>query len=225
MQLNEIVPWGRSGEEYARMFGLTAGDLAGRRLLSFGDGPSDFNLWARPQCAQVQSVDPFYAFDPEAIAQRIEVVRPDIARGLTEHRDAFHWEAFATPEAMVEDRLATMARFLADFRTHRGNDDRYLASALPDTEGLIDADLGLCSHLLFLYSAQLDADTHWAWLMAMLSKVTELRVYPLVRLDGAASEHLAPMQARLADAGYRVRLQPCSYRVQRHAYHYLQITP
>lgn len=224
MELKDIVPWGRSGAEYARMFALQAEDLAGRRVLSFGDGPSDFNVWARGQCGRVQSVDPLYAFDADAIARRIEAVRPEITKGLQNSRDAFHWEDFESPEAMVENRLATMARFLEDYRAH-GNDGRsYLARALPDLDGVAEADLGLCSHLLFLYSAHIDEDTHWAWLQAMLAKVSELRIYPLVRLDGASSEHVAPMQARLQRAGFGVEQIPCRYRVQHGAHHFLRIT-
>ncbi|MHA7835389.1 MAG: SAM-dependent methyltransferase [Algiphilus sp.] len=224
MELKDIVPWGRSGAEYARMFALQPEDLAGRRLVSFGDGPSDFNAWARAQCGQVQSVDPLYAFDADAIAERIEAVRPDITKGLQESREAFHWEDFDSPEAMVENRLATMARFLEDYRAHGSDGQRYLPRALPDLEGVMQADLGLCSHLLFLYSAHLDENTHWSWLQAMLAKVSELRIYPLVRLDGKVSEHVAPVEARLRQQGYLVEQIPCAYRVQRDAYHFLRIT-
>ncbi|MBY8965249.1 hypothetical protein KHP57_05995 [Algiphilus sp. NNCM1] len=224
MELKDIVPWGRSGAEYARMFALTAEDLSGRRVLSFGDGPSDFNLWARSQCAQVQSVDPLYAYDADAIAARIEAVRPDIVAGLQQSEAAFHWEEFDSPQAMVDNRLATMARFLEDFRARAHDNAVYLPRALPDLEGAIQADLGLCSHLLFLYSAHIDTATHWAWLQAMLGRVSELRIYPLVRLDGAPSEHVPVLRARLREAGYAVEQCPCNYRVQRDAYHYLRVT-
>lgn len=224
MQLRDIVPWGHSGAEYAGMFELSAADLAGRRVLSFGDGPSDFNLWARPRCRQVQSVDPLYAFDADAIAARIEAVRPEITKGLYDSRDTFHWEEFETPKAMVEHRLATMARFLDDYRERGQDGATYLARALPDIEGVMEADLGLCSHLLFLYSAHIDASRHWTWLQAMLSKVSELRIYPLVRLDGVPSQHVAPMQTRLLAAGYDVEHVSCRYRVQRGAHHFLRIT-
>lgn len=224
MHLQDIVPWGRSGAEYARMFALQPEDLAGRRVLSFGDGPSDFQVWARGQCTQVQSVDPLYAFEADAIAERIEAVRPEITKGLQESRAAFHWDDFDSPEVMVENRLATMARFLDDYRARGNNGQSYLARALPDLDGVMEADLGLCSHLLFLYSAHLDEDTHWTWLQAMLTKVPELRVYPLVRLDGTPSEHVAPMTARLQQAGFGVERIPCHYRVQQGAYHFLRIT-
>ena len=36
IKLNEVIPWGRSFEEYRRMFALTDEDLAGRILASRG---------------------------------------------------------------------------------------------------------------------------------------------------------------------------------------------
>jgi hypothetical protein len=42
VQLHEVVPWGRSLDEYRAMFALAEGDLQGR-LLGCGDGPASFN--------------------------------------------------------------------------------------------------------------------------------------------------------------------------------------
>lgn len=42
-ELDDIVPWGRSFEEYRRMFALSPDDLTGR-LLGCGDGPASFNM-------------------------------------------------------------------------------------------------------------------------------------------------------------------------------------
>ena len=39
IRLNEVIPWGRSFEEYRRMFALSDADLAGR-ILGCGDGPA-----------------------------------------------------------------------------------------------------------------------------------------------------------------------------------------
>jgi hypothetical protein len=45
MPLTEIVPWGRSFDEYRAMFALSEGDLGGR-ILGCGDGPASFNAKA-----------------------------------------------------------------------------------------------------------------------------------------------------------------------------------
>jgi hypothetical protein len=60
MELREIVPWGRSFDEYRRMFGLSGGDLSGRTL-GCGDGPASFNAEATAAGHAVVSCDPIYA--------------------------------------------------------------------------------------------------------------------------------------------------------------------
>lgn len=44
--LADVVPWGRTFEEYCAMFALTAADLRGR-ILGCGDGPAAFNEMLR----------------------------------------------------------------------------------------------------------------------------------------------------------------------------------
>lgn len=68
--LQDIVPWGRSFDEYQRMFALDAADL-GQRILGCGDGPAAFNAALTARGGQVVSVDPLYAFDAVQIHARI----------------------------------------------------------------------------------------------------------------------------------------------------------
>ena len=46
--LEQVVPWGRSFEEYRRMFALSEGDLASR-ILGSGARPPRFNPDATPR--------------------------------------------------------------------------------------------------------------------------------------------------------------------------------
>ncbi len=55
----EVVPWGRSYEEYLRMFALSESDLA-RPLLGCADGPASFNAGMTRLGHRVISVDPLY---------------------------------------------------------------------------------------------------------------------------------------------------------------------
>jgi hypothetical protein len=50
--LDQVVPWGRSFEEYRRMFALTDRDLAGR-VLGCADGPASFNAEATTRGSRV----------------------------------------------------------------------------------------------------------------------------------------------------------------------------
>ena len=67
--LEEVVPWGRSFDEYHRMFGLSDDDLV-RKILGCGDGPASFNAEATRRGAAVISCDPIYRWEAVHIFQR-----------------------------------------------------------------------------------------------------------------------------------------------------------
>ena len=77
MELTNVVPWGRSFEEYQGMFGLSEGDLS-KRILGCGDGPASFNVEATDRGCQVTSCDPVYQFQADEIRHRIDDVYPEI---------------------------------------------------------------------------------------------------------------------------------------------------
>jgi hypothetical protein len=68
--LDHVVPWGRSFDEYRRMFALTGNDLA-RPILGCGDGPASFNAEATRRGHRVVSCDPIYRFGRSEIQERI----------------------------------------------------------------------------------------------------------------------------------------------------------
>ena len=63
-KLDQIAAWGRSFDEYVRMFSLTDSDL-GKRFLGCGDGPASFNASMHTQGRAVVSVDPCTGFRPK----------------------------------------------------------------------------------------------------------------------------------------------------------------
>jgi hypothetical protein len=60
--LEHVVPWGRSFDEYRRMFALTEEDLR-LRILGCGDGPASFNAEATRRGTRMISCDPIYRYD------------------------------------------------------------------------------------------------------------------------------------------------------------------
>ena len=59
--LEQIVPWGRSLDEYVRMFSLTDEDL-NLKILGCGDGPASFNSVMHKNGKRVISIDPYRLF-------------------------------------------------------------------------------------------------------------------------------------------------------------------
>lgn len=59
MGLENIIPWGRSLEEYQKVFGLPDDDL-NKKILGCGDGSKSFNAEETERGCQVISCDPVY---------------------------------------------------------------------------------------------------------------------------------------------------------------------
>ena len=55
----DIVPWGRSFDEYLGMFNLSEDDLA-RDIIDVGGGPASFNALMHQRDTPIVSVDPIY---------------------------------------------------------------------------------------------------------------------------------------------------------------------
>ena len=70
-RLEEVVPWGRSFEEYQAMFALSDKDLSGR-ILGCADGPASFNAGLTKRGGKIVSADPLYRFSREEIRNRID---------------------------------------------------------------------------------------------------------------------------------------------------------
>jgi hypothetical protein len=68
--LDQVVPWGRSFDEYRLMFALSDKDLR-LRILGCADGPASFNAIATRRRAHVVSCDPLYRFSASEIRDRI----------------------------------------------------------------------------------------------------------------------------------------------------------
>jgi hypothetical protein len=216
MQLHEVVPWGRSLDEYRRLFSLSETDLKGR-LLGCGDGPASFNaeLAALAKTQRLVSVDPLYAFTGPEIASRVEQTYETIISNVKRNPDRFVWTYFRNPDALGAARLNAMKIFLNDYEAGRA-EGRYLAAALPKlpfNDG--EFDLCLCSHLLFLYSAQLSFDFHQASILEMVRVAREVRVFPLLDLDLQRSSHLDPVMAELRFANFDAEIVDVPYEFQK----------
>jgi hypothetical protein len=222
IELVEVVPWGRSFDEYRGMFALGDGDLGGR-ILGCADGPASFNAEARERGLRVVSCDPLYDHDAARIEARVAATREDMLRQLRAARAEYVWRAFRSPEQLAEARVAAARRFLADLDSG-ARAGRYVAGALPRLPFPDHAfDLALCSHFLFLYSAQLSLDFHLAALRELCRVAREVRVFPLQDLARARSPHLEPVLAGLRAAGLVARVEPVPYEFQRGATEMLRV--
>lgn len=223
MTLDQVVPWGRSRDEYQHMFDLSPLALQGT-ILGCGDGPASFNAELTAQGGRVISVDPIYAFSAEAIEQRVQATHKVVVEQVTQSVEDYVWTTFGNPAALGQHRLATMRRFLADYEAGKAA-GRYLTQSLPTLDFADGSfDLALSSHFLLLYSEQLSFDFHLAAILAMCRVAKEVRIFPLLDLKCRLSAHIAPLCNALTNRGYQVSIDAVPYEFQRGANQMLKIS-
>jgi len=212
--LNDVVPWGRSYDEYVRMFALEDAEL-GSRILGCADGPASFNAEATRRGGRVLSCDPLYQFDAEAVRERIDATAENVLEQTRANRETFVWSSIPSVEALGVTRMAAMSQFLEDYE--RGSKEgRYLAAALPSLP--FDAaafDLALCSHFLFLYDQRLDAAFHVAATRELCRVARDVRIFPLLSLDGQRSACVDAVRDDLTRAGFLTSIDTVPYEFQR----------
>lgn len=223
MQLSEVVPWGRSFDEYCQMFALDAADLQ-KSILGCADGPASFNAELNQRGGQVLSVDPLYQYSAEQIAQRIEVTAELVLEQVEQHQQDFVWEQLTSVAQLAGIRREAMNNFLADFPAGQAA-GRYLSAELPQLPFADQSfDLALCAHFLFLYAGQLSFVFHQRALLELLRVAGEVRVFPLVELDNKSSRHLSLVMETFQLLGFQTNLQTVNYQFQRGGNKMLKIT-
>jgi len=212
--LDQVVPWGRSFDEYRRMFALTEAEL-GLRIIGCGDGPASFNAEATRRGAKVISCDPIYRWETAEIRERIAATYDQILDQTRRNAEEFVWDSIQSVEELGQVRMAAMQDFLADYGPGK-RQRRYVDAELP-TLPFSDRsfDLALCSHFLFLYTSQLGEAFHRSAIQEMGRLAGEVRVFPLLTLGGRRSPYIDTIVDDLQNSGHDVSIEDVPYEFQR----------
>ena len=223
MKLETIVPFGRSLDEYIKMFDLTNADLT-QRILGVGDGPASFNAEATQSGYTITSIDPLYQFSGDEILARFNAVVDDIIDQVKASPNDWNWSYHHSPENLLANRVQAIHTFIGDYDAGKA-ERRYLVEALPALSFANQTyDLALCSHFLFLYSEQLDYQFHLASLQEMLRVSQEVRLFPLLNLMRQRSPHLDPILQTLTTQGHTLTIKKVPYELQKGGNEMLVIT-
>jgi SAM-dependent methyltransferase len=212
--LSEVVPWGRTLDEYQRMFALSDADLS-LSVLGCGDGPASFNAEWTAKGGYALSCDPLYEFSGDDIERRVRETFDFMMQAVRENYNDFIWQDITSPEALGERRLGAMQRFLDDYEKGK-QEGRYITAALPSlpfAEGQFN--LALVSHLLFLYSDQLDYAFHRDALLELCRVAREVRIFPLLALGNRPSLHLLPLIEEFTTRGFQIEQTKVDYEFQK----------
>ncbi|HEY9618796.1 MAG TPA: SAM-dependent methyltransferase [Crinalium sp.] len=223
MQLENVVPFGRSLDEYIQMFDLTAADLQ-KSILGVGDGPASFNAEGTRLGYQIKSVDPLYNFTADQIQSRFDAVVDHIIEQVRNSPGDWIWTYHASPDDLRKNRERAMHLFYEDY-AHGRMEGRYELGELPKLNYPDQSyELGLCSHFLFLYSDHFDELFHFNSICEMLRVCREVRIFPLLTLMLKRSPHLDSVLEKLEQKGYQCTIQTVSYQLQRGGNEMLRIT-
>jgi hypothetical protein len=214
IRLDRVVPFGRSLREYELIFNLTADDCR-RTILDCGGGPSSFNAELTTRGGSVVSFDPLYACSGAHIKQRFHDTVDGVIEQVNRTPGDWIWTYHHNSADLRRHRESALETFLADYE-EGWCAGRYICASLPDLPFREDCfDLALCSHLLFLYSDLLSFDFHLASIQEILRVSRELRIFPLLALNGMPSPYVAPLQAELERHGWRTIVERVGYELQR----------
>ncbi len=213
--LESIRPWGRSYDEFVRMFDLSPANLAST-ILDCGGGPASFAAELHAQGGRVVACDPIYSFSADDVRRRVAETYDTIVKANEEHRDKFHWKENGSPEQLGRRRMQAMEKFLEDFPAG-SRDGRYRVAELPSLpfrDG--EFDLALCSHLLFTYSDALSLEFHIASIRELCRVAKEARIFPLLpSFRVGHSPHLGPLGRALSADRYVCEIKQVPYEFQK----------
>ncbi len=210
----EIVPWGRSFDEYLEMFALSEGDLT-RGIVGVGDGPASFNARMYQHGTPIISVDPIYRYSEAELRQQIQETYKEVIAQARENQGKFVWTKFSSVDELAEIRMQAMAEFCRDFEWGK-QQGRYVEASLPNLP-FPDRrfDLVLSAHLLFFYSANRDLAFHLNAVQELLRIGTEVRIFPIVDVNSNPSAFFLPVINDLEKDGIACSVERVPYHFQK----------
>lgn len=216
MEINykDIIPWGRSFDEYVKMFSLTPDNL-NLKILDCGGGPSSFNAEMNKRGKKVISIDPIYNLSANDIEMRINETYYDVINQTRLNADKFIWQNISSVEELGYIRMTAMKRFLDDFE--RGKfEGRYVCAELPSLPfNDKEFDIALSSHFLFLYSSNLSLDFHRKAVNEMVRVAREIRIFPLVNVNADPSPYVEYIKKELVKKSYKISIEKVDYEFQK----------
>jgi len=188
-KLSSVVPWGRTLDEYKKMFKLTSEEMI-KKIASFGDGPASFN---KESSGNVTSFDPIYQFSRKQISNRTNETKDIVIKQTEDNKENFIWKDIKDVNELITLRINAMNSFLDDFENGK-IEGRYIPHELPTKTDFKDKhfDIGLSSHFLLLYS-ELGLEFHIKAIDEMIRICKEVRIFPILDLDAKESSVLKPI--------------------------------
>jgi Methyltransferase domain len=142
------------------------------------------------------------------------------------HRNSgqFVWDTIQSVEELGSTRMYAMQAFLDDYDLGK-RQGRYVDAELPSlTFPDKSFDLAVCSHFLFLYTQHLSKAYHRSAIRELCRVASEVRIFPLLALDGSTSLYFANIVDDLRTS-WNVSLETVPYEFQRSGNQMMRVRP
>ncbi|MEC1723099.1 MULTISPECIES: class I SAM-dependent methyltransferase [Bacillaceae] len=222
LDLERIVFIGRTFEEYLNMFSLSVKDLKGKKILDCPAGACSFTALGNKSGLDITACDIAYYHSVDDLENKgLQDIDHAMAQ-MERAKNNYVWGYFKDIEGLRKHRLSALKDCATDMRK---SSERYVPVTLPSLpfkDG--EFDVLLSAHFLFMYADRLDYQFHVSTLNELL-RVTkeEIRIFPLVDLEGKRYEHLDKLIHNLAVNGYRIEEVKVPYEFQANANSMLKI--
>lgn len=222
LDLERIIFIGRTFEEYMDMFLLTEEELKGKKILDCPAGACSFTAIGNKSGIDVTACDIAYYHSDEDLKNKGLQDIEHAMEHMQKAQNNYRWNYFKNIEGLRNHRLSALQECAYDMKE---SNERYIPVTLPSLPFKDkEFDLLLSAHFLFMYADRLDFQFHIDTLNELL-RVTkeEIRVFPLVDLEGKRYEHLGKVIRYLTDNGCSVEEVKVPYEFQANANSMLKI--
>lgn len=216
LDLQRIIFIGRTFEEYLDMFSLSVEELQGKKILDCPAGACSFTAIGNRFGLDVTACDIAYYHLSEALENKGLQDIEHAMEHMKKAKNNYVWDYFKDIEGLKKHRMRALKDCSNDMRE---SGERYIPVTLPslpfrDSE----FDIILSAHFLFMYADRLDYQFHLATLKELLRvSKEEVRIFPLVDLEGKRYENLDRIVNYLNENGYNVEIKKAQYEFQLNA--------
>ncbi|MEO4052726.1 SAM-dependent methyltransferase [Solibacillus sp. CAU 1738] len=222
LDLERIVFIGRTFEEYLDIFSLSEEELKGKKMLDCPAGACSFTAVGNKSGLDVTACDIAYYHSGEDLKNKGLQDIEHAMHNMEKAKSNYIWDYFEDVEGLRKHRLRALQNCANDMREFS---ERYIPVILPSLPFKNEEfDIVLSAHFLFMYADRLNYQFHIETLNELL-RVTkeEVRIFPLVDLEGERYEHLDKIISYMTDVGCTVEEVKVTYEFQKNANSMLKI--
>ena len=216
LDVERIVFIGRTFEEYLAMFSLSVEQLKGKRILDCPAGACSFTATGNKLNLDVTACDIAYYHPVDALEKKGYQDLEHTMINMEKIKSNYSWDFFKDVESLKMHRETALKECVGDMKN---SSERYVPVTLPSLpfrNG--EFDMLLSAHFLFMYADRLDFQFHLDTLNELL-RVTkeEVRLFPLVDLEGNRYQYLDKLISYLEGIGCSVEEIRVPYEFQQNA--------